>query len=254
MLHCPTCACHLKIPYLSPCSDCLTSLRESPQYLHSLGPIPGVASGALLTGRAYRVFREWKKRPSWRTDGVIRELCRRLTHSNWLRDHGDILVPMPQLARRREQLGHWPAGRLARWLAESSGLPTAELLHPHRSGSQARRTSFERRRTEIRFMPTSRAMDIAWQKPGTRLILVDDLATTGVTMEAAARALQSLGFAAPYAWTLGFRPELWSTCKSAGPTPYPSVTNSMPRMACAPFSLRSAASGAVPEERMNPSS
>ncbi len=254
MLRCSTCAQPLTPPFFSPCTSCLEAIRASPPFERSTDPSLRLRSGALLTGRSYRVFRDWKKRPSWRTDSVIRGLCQSDETTQWLRAYGDLLVPMPQLARRRRELGHWPAGSLARWLGDASGLRVEQLLKPHQAGSQARRSSSERRQTQIEFEPTPRAMDLAWHRPTSRLILVDDLSTTGVTLEAAARSLARLGFKAPYAWTLGFRPELWSTCTSAGPTPYPSVTNSIPRMACAPFSLRSGASGAVPDERTNPSS
>jgi predicted amidophosphoribosyltransferase len=102
---------------------------------------------------------------------------------------GGVLVPAPAdpLRRRRRGLDH--AGRLAAELAERSGLPLAPALgrRPTRAGRQAG-ASRRLRLVEGRLPVEVRARSVPWSA-----ILVDDVHTTGATLDACARALSARG-------------------------------------------------------------
>jgi predicted amidophosphoribosyltransferase len=87
-----------------------------------------------------------------------------------------FVPPDPWRGRRR---GHHPAERLARALAERWELPCRPLLRAAAAQRQRRLSRDERRRN-----PRFAALET-----GVEAILLDDVYTTGATVDAAARAL-----------------------------------------------------------------
>ena len=109
------------------------------------------------------------------------------------------LVPVPGSPRKRRARGFDPAGRIARALARRTGLPVRAVLRAGNSaGSQVGAGREQRLRRA--------AIDVAGSAPA-RALLVDDVQTTGATLEACARALKHAGsetvVAVTYARTLG---------------------------------------------------
>ena len=100
-----------------------------------------------------------------------------------------VVVPMPAAPLRRWHRGIDVVGEIAAAMARSLSLPmTRPLRHrggPPRSGQSKRART--RRRLAIR--PGWRATDLA----GLRVLLVDDVLTTGTTIREASRLLRSLG-------------------------------------------------------------
>jgi competence protein ComFC len=112
-----------------------------------------------------------------------------------------LLVPVPMLGWRQRQRGFNQAQLLAKRLGAMSGLPVVEALsRRHNNGTQVGSpTAAERwRRVEGAF---------AVRQPGAiageRIILIDDVATTGATLDACARALLDAGALAVSAVTFG---------------------------------------------------
>lgn len=180
----PTCgAC--RAPGPSPCETCLLALRRpSP-----LPPPPGL--DALVPLLAY--------------DGVARHLVARIKYRNaraavpWLaaelaqrldRDAVDCVTWVPTTARRRRQRGFDHAHLLARALAAELARPCVPLLARGPGPPQTGRSADERRRSPV-LRPTSRARGAA----GARVLVVDDVCTSGATLSAAARALRQAGVA-----------------------------------------------------------
>jgi len=104
------------------------------------------------------------------------------------REPPDAVVPVPLHPRRLRARGFNPAATLARDLARARGVPVrpAALRRVRDTGSQTSRGRTERRQN-VRgaFAATGRV-------PG-RIWLVDDVVTTGATLEEAARALRRAG-------------------------------------------------------------
>lgn len=100
-----------------------------------------------------------------------------------------VLVPVPSHPARRRRRGFDQAHVLAAALARRTGLPVAACLHRH--GSSARQVGAGRteRRAEGRLR-----LDVRGVAPA-HAILVDDVHTTGATLDACARALRVAGTA-----------------------------------------------------------
>jgi predicted amidophosphoribosyltransferase len=104
----------------------------------------------------------------------------------WLR--GGALVPVPAAAARRRRRGFDPAGELAAALGRRTGSPVVRCLARRSAdGRQVGRRRHERRSAR-------EAIRVAAEAPD-RVVLVDDVHTTGATLQACASALASAGSA-----------------------------------------------------------
>jgi ComF family protein len=118
-------------------------------------------------------------------------------------DGFDRVVPVPLHWRRRLSRGYNQAERIARPLAGRLGLPCAPALARRRATPPQSLLGREDRLANLR-----RAFRVPRPERvrGLRLLLVDDVATTGATLDAAARALKGAGAAAVTALVAGRTP------------------------------------------------
>lgn len=140
-------------------------------------------------------------------EGVIREAVLALKYQRrrrvaeplgdllaaWLLDAGwqvDTIVPVPLHVNRRQGRGFNQAELIARRCARRLGVPcTSDLLRARETPPQVGLTAMERREN------VAGAFSLSRQEPSTslmgkRVLLVDDVTTTGSTLRAAAEALQ----------------------------------------------------------------
>ena len=105
-----------------------------------------------------------------------------------LRASGASVVPVPAHRGRRRRRGHDPVDAIASGFARRTGLPLRRCLRrtdaagPQREASRRTRTAVGRLAIEM----------IGSQAPD-RVLLLDDVHTTGATFEACAAALESAG-------------------------------------------------------------
>ena len=100
----------------------------------------------------------------------------------------DALVPVPLTRWRRFKRGYNQAERLARGMAEVTGLPVVNLLKRTKNRTPQSRLSGEARLKNAEGIYKASVPD-EWR--GKRLVIVDDVMTTGATLGNCAQALQN---------------------------------------------------------------
>jgi len=116
-------------------------------------------------------------------------------HSNFA---ADILIPVPLHTARQAERGYNQAALLARIVSQEVGVPIDEtaLVRAKATQQQALLKAVERREN------VQGAFTCRGDVRGKHVVLVDDVCTTGSTLEASASALRASGAASVWALTL----------------------------------------------------
>jgi ComF family protein len=125
----------------------------------------------------------WKERGLRHLAACAAELV--VTHVE--RPAADVITYIPPDPIRQLARGRHPAEVLARDLARRWELDVVSLLERRRSAERQASLPFARRRANVRGAFTSQ------RSPAARVLLVDDVYTTGSTVNAAASALRREG-------------------------------------------------------------
>jgi ComF family protein len=173
---CDTCWLPLRGPECATCAEHPTSLTK-------------LRSVFRYEGDVRRLVHAFKFRGEF---SLGRTLATYLAES--YREYGlesDIVTPVPLTGLRRRDRGYNQAALMARELARGIELPMAEALCRRRNSTpQAMSRTAEQRRLNVveAFEPAKRA-DVS----GLRVLLIDDVATTGATLNACAKVLRAMG-------------------------------------------------------------
>jgi ComF family protein len=134
--------------------------------------------------------------------GWLAQLC----FDRGIADRVDAVVPMPLHILRRYERGYNQAALIAREVAAGIGRPLwTEVLQRVRATSRQARLSAAQRRANVDGAFEVRAADSGALK-GRRVLLVDDVMTTGATLHSAAIALRRAGVVRVDAWVCARAP------------------------------------------------
>ncbi len=173
------------------------------------GDIEGMFRCSNCAGRTWYISRA---RAAYRAEKKVREILhefkyqRQFHHlpclAGWLQegferfyqqepeDRWDGLVPVPLYPVRRRERGFNQAEELARMLGKSTGLPVLDVLtRIKKTETQARLRRSERLRNQLNAFDLKSGFDLR----GKRLLIIDDVFTTGATINACARILKKAG-------------------------------------------------------------
>jgi competence protein ComFC len=135
----------------------------------------------------------------------IKVLADPLSHFmlEYLKEHHlsfDIIIPVPIHKRRLRERGYNQSLLLAKKLSHMTRLPVVEgsLLRTKNTPHQASSDSVEQRRENIRNAFKCVNHDIS----GKRILLIDDVCTSGATLNSCATSLKSAGAASVWGFTL----------------------------------------------------
>jgi ComF family protein len=111
---------------------------------------------------------------------------------------GEALVPVPLHPKRLRQRGYNQASLLAKELSKITGLPVEEdaLIRMQDVAPQARSKSAAERRQNVQH-----AFACNKDLTGKQILLIDDVCTTGATLDACAIALKTTGATSVWALT-----------------------------------------------------
>lgn len=181
----PTSCAGCDDPDIALCERCAAAL--APRVVRRPGEVP-VWSGLAFAGVPARVIRALKE--DGRT-GLARDLACALSAavaeasaSVLASARGNVvLVPVPTSRAAYRRRGY----RVVDLVARRAGLRTERLLRTVRASADQRALGAEERRRNVAGVMRSRAA------PGVRVIVLDDVVTTGATLAEAVRALRAAG-------------------------------------------------------------
>ena len=156
------------------CALCRAGLRGF-DAAYSFGAYEGVLRQLI------HLYKYGKVRP------LSRPLSALLTRALPREEAFDAIVPVPLHWQRRLQRGFNQAGLLARGLSRVTGIPVVGALRRVRSTSTQAGLSNRLRRQNV--TQAFRSLDVS----GKRILLIDDVMTTGATGAACALALKQAG-------------------------------------------------------------
>jgi len=187
------------------CPACRQSLprlnTKCPIHLEPPLAIDGIYAPFLFEGTMRRAIHELKYRQLRALSGTLAALLYEYLTENRL--PGEVLVPVPLHGRRLRQRGYNQAALLAADLSRLSGQPleTGCLMRKKQSPPQAESASLVERRENVAAAFGCRPAQ-ADRLMGKGVILIDDVATSGATLNACAAALKEAGAAAVLGLTL----------------------------------------------------
>lgn len=198
------------------CSDCCGKL---PKLLPPLCPKCGrpQSSGVVCPNCRQRQAEIDGIRSPFHFDGAVRKSIHQLKYRNlkaiscslaellagYFRSNplpGEVLVPVPLHPRRLRERGYNQSSLLARELGKFTNLPVIEgcLIRVKEARPQVRASNVEERRKNVSDAFVCSDGEVS----GKQVILIDDVCTSGATLESCAAALKAKGAISVWGLTL----------------------------------------------------
>jgi ComF family protein len=188
---CPACQAAVEPAPLACCAACGRPAAEVKglcrQCLAPGDPLNGILATALFAGPIRPVIHRFKYNG---IRALARPLSARLADT-WLASglSADLVVPVPLHRRREAERGYNQATLLAQALGRQLNLPVnSGLLVRQRATESQTAMNYQQRQENVRG-----AFACCGPAAGLRVLVVDDVSTTGATMEACAAALGEAG-------------------------------------------------------------
>jgi len=222
--HCPLCLasipnrfvvchdCYRELPWLGPgCTTCAAplpataTLSQCPSCLRQAPALDDCR--ALLEYRA--PVDHWIQRLKFHQELPLAKLLGRLLAEHIPEGNGVRLVPVPLHSRRLRQRGFNQAREIARPLQRQNyRIDTRCCTRSRHTPPQSELSA------KIRLDNLHDAFRVQREVSGETIVLVDDVLTTGATLNALARTLKNAGAARVEAWVIARTPEPGSRQKS----------------------------------------
>ena len=196
---CPSCSASLPRIALPICQRC--GIPETGGNLctacinHPLS-IDGIRSVFLFKGTARQVVLQFKYRHLKAATAPLGQLMADYLRASPL--PGDVILPVPLHPKRLRRRGYNQASLLAAEVGRLTGLPLMEdaLVRVRDTAPQARSAGALERRINVQG-----AFECPQELSRERVLLLDDVCTTGATLDACATALKSAGAASVWGFT-----------------------------------------------------
>jgi ComF family protein len=190
-------ACRLSLPVITPpvCARCgrpVSSGTLCPDCAEGDASIDGIRAPFLFEGVVRSAVHELKYRNLRDLAATLAYLLYEYLVQNPL--PGEVLVPVPLHPRRLRERGYNQSALVARELGRLSGRPVVAgcLVRQSHTMPQVRSAGAEERRRNVASAFACRDGRLA----GRNVVLIDDVSTSGATLNAGAAALKSAGAAA----------------------------------------------------------
>lgn len=208
---CSDCQSEIELIHPPVCRFCAMPLQESARSDMPLAAgcvrcrteahiLDGLAACAFHSGPLRQAIHEFKYNGLY----GLAEPLGRLMADGWQRlrpadQEIDVIVPVPLHRRRELERGYNQAALLARELGNHLHIPIVEDVLVRKKAT-ARQTDLkaDERKANVRDAFQCSAVDLS----GKAVLLVDDVCTTGSTLEAACSALRAAGTSVVWAYTL----------------------------------------------------
>jgi len=185
------------------CSRCTAKIMALGR-VRTGGPAGRIVSVAPYTGAYREMITEFKFSGRLELGKPLGYLMARKAVSSGLAARGTVLVPVPLHPSREAERGFNQSSRLAREIASLLGLRCDEAA--------LKRVSYEKNQTRLGKWERAANMRAAFAADqersegiaGRSILLIDDIVTTGATLEACAEALRRSGPAGIAALTWAF--------------------------------------------------
>lgn len=173
------------------CESCRRLISpELSVYADLGGTLPVAVAGSYLDPLAALVV-AYKDHGAWHLRNILGALLVEATTA-LAPDRGTVLVPVPSSVASVRRRGWDHVAQLSTYVARELGCGSRRLL------SKCRRTpdqsTLSRRQRQQAQRGSMRAIASGDVKPGARVIIVDDIITTGATMREATRVLRMAGY------------------------------------------------------------